>query len=79
VKVPNIQIQDLLALSGDLQWEMVDQTYMQNRMPAVGATLATMLRTPLEFATLLREVEVVVIGKQRELVVLDKGSEIVIV
>jgi len=79
VKVPNIQVQDLLALSGDLQREMVDQTCMQNRMPAVGATLATMPGTSLEFATPLREVEVVVMGRQRELGLLDEGSEIVIV
>jgi len=51
VEVPNIRIRDLLALSGDLQREMVDQTRMQNRMPAVGATLATMPRTPPEFVT----------------------------
>ena len=48
-------------------------------MPAVGATLATMPGTPLEFATLLREVEVVVMGRQQELGLLDEGSEIVIV
>ena len=35
--------------------------------------------TPLEFATLLREVEVVVMGRQQELGLLDEGSEIVIV
>jgi len=58
---------------------MVDQTHMQNRMPAVGATLATMPGTPLEFVTPLREVEVVVMGRQRELGLLDEGSEIVIV
>ena len=79
VEVPNIRIRDLLALSGDLQREMVDQTRMQNKMPAVGATLATMPGTPLEFTTPLREVEVVVMGRQRELGLLDEGSEIVIV
>jgi len=79
VEVPNIRIRDLLALSGDLQREMVDQTRTQNRMPAVGATLATIPGTPLEFTTLLREVEVVVMERQRELGLLDEGSEIVIV
>jgi len=79
VEVPNIRIRDLLALSGNLQQEMVDQTRMQNRIPAVGATLATMPGTPLEFATPLQEVEVVVMGRQRELGLLDEGSEIVIV
>jgi len=63
VEVPNIRIRDLLALSEDLRWEMVDQTCTQNRMPAVGATLATMPRTPLEFATPLQEVEMVVMGR----------------
>jgi len=79
VEVPNIRIRDLLALSGDLQWELVDQTHMQNRMPVVGATLATMPRTLLEFATPLREVVVVVMGRQRELGLLNERSEIVIV
>jgi len=79
VEVPNIRIRDLLALSGDLQQEMMNQTHMQNRMPAVGATLTTMPRTPLEFTTPLREVEVVVMGRQRELGLLDERSEIVIV
>ena len=79
VEVPNIRIRDLLALSGDLQREMVDQTRTQNRMPVVGATLATMPRTLLEFATPLREVVVVVMGRQRELGLLNEGSEIVIV
>jgi len=64
VEVPNIQIRDLLALSGDLRWEMVDQTCTQNKMLAVGAILATMPRTPLEFATPLQEMEVVVMGRQ---------------
>ena len=64
VEVPNIRIRDLLALSGDLRWEMVDQTCTQNRMPVVGATLATMPGTLLEFVTPLREVEVVVMGRQ---------------
>ena len=79
VEVPNIRIRDLLALSGDLRWEMVDQTRTQNRMPVVGATLATMPRTLLEFATPLREVVVVVMERQRELGLLNEGSEIVIV
>jgi len=79
VEVPNIRIRDLLALSGDLRREMVDQTRTQNRMPVVGATLATMSRTLLEFATPLREVVVVVMGRQRELGLLNEGSEIVIV
>jgi len=79
VEVPNIRIRDLLALSGDLRRKMVDQTHMQNRILAVGATLATMPRTPLESVTLLREMEVAVMGRQRELGLLDKRSEIVIV
>ena len=64
VEVPNIRVCDLLALSGDLRWEIVDQTYMQNRITAVGATLAIMPRTLLEFVTPLQEVEVIVIGRQ---------------
>jgi len=52
---------------------------MQNRIPAVRATLATMPGTLLEFMTPLRKVEVVVMGRQRELGLLDEGSEIVIV
>jgi len=63
VEVPNIRIRDLLVLSRDLQQKMMDQTYMQNRMPAVGATLATMPEIPLEFVTPLREVKIVVIER----------------
>jgi len=48
-------------------------------MPAVGATLATMPGTPLEFMTPLQEVKAVVMGRQRELGLLDERSEIVII
>jgi len=58
---------------------MVDQTRTQNKVPAVGAALVTLPEMPVEFATPLREVEVVVIGRYRELGLLDEGSEIVIV
>ena len=79
VEVPNIQVRDLLALSGDLRREMVDQTRTQNKVPAVGAALVTLPEMPVEFATPLREVEVVVMERHRELGLLDEGSEIVIV
>ena len=59
VEVPNIRVCDLLALSGDLQQEMVDQTRTQNKVPAVGAVLVTLPEMPVKFATSLREVEVV--------------------
>ena len=62
VKVPNIRVCDLLALSGDLQQEMVDQTRTQNKVPAVGAVLVTLPEMPVKFATSLREVEVVLWG-----------------
>jgi len=58
---------------------MVDQTRTQNKVPAVGAALVTLPEMPVEFPTPLREVEVVVIGRYRELGLLDEGSEIVIV
>jgi len=79
VEVPNIRVRDLLALSGDLRREMVDQTRTQNKVPAVGAALVTLPEMPVEFATPLREVEVVVMGRHRELGLLDERSEIVIV
>ena len=79
VEVPNIRVRDLLALSGDLRQEMVDQTHTQNKVLAVRAALVTLLEMPVEFATPLREVEVVVMGRCRELGLLDEGSEIVIV
>jgi len=79
VKVPNIRIRDLLALSGDLRREIIDQTCTQNKVPAVGAALVTLPEIPVEFATPLREVEVMVMGRRRELGLLDEGSEIVIV
>ena len=62
VEVPNIRVCDLLALSGDLQQEMVDQTRIQNKVPAVGAVLVTLPEMPVKFATSLREVEVVLWG-----------------
>jgi len=58
---------------------MVDQIRTQNKVPAVGAALVTLLEMPVEFAIPLREVEVVVMGRRRELGLLDEGSEIVIV
>jgi len=69
----------LLALSGELRREMVDQTRTQNKVPAVGAALVTLPEMPVEFARPLREIEVVVMGRCREIGLLDKGSEIVIV
>ena len=68
-----------MALSGDLRREMVDQTHTQNKVPAVGAALVTLPEMPVEFATPLQEVEVVVMGRRHELGLLDERSEIVIV
>jgi len=48
-------------------------------MSVVGATLVTMPGTLLEFVAPLREMEVVVMGRQQELGLLDVGSEIVII
>jgi len=79
VEVPNIQVHDLLALSGDLRREMVDQTCTQNKVPTVGAALVTVPKMPLEFTTPLREIEVVVMGRCRKWGLLDEGSEVVIV
>jgi len=67
VEVLNIRIRDLLALSGDLRREMVDQTRTQNKVLAVGAALVTLPEMPVEFATPLQEIEVVVIGRCHEL------------
>jgi len=58
---------------------MVDQTYTQNKVPAVRAALVTLPEMPVEFAILLQEVEVVVMGQRHKLGLLDEGSEIVIV
>jgi len=58
---------------------MVDQTHTQNKVPAVGAALVTLPEMPVEFATPLQEVEVVVMRQRHELGLLDEGSEIVIV
>jgi len=58
---------------------MVDQTRTQNKVPAVGAALVTLPEMPVEFATPLQEVEVVVMGRRHELGLLDERSEIVIV
>ena len=79
MEVPNVRVHDLLALSGELRREMVDQIRTQNKVPAVGAVLVTLLEIPVEFATLLREIEVVVMERRREMGLLDEGSEIVIV
>jgi len=53
IEVPNIRVCNLLALSRDLQWEMVDQTHIQNKVLTVGATLVTVLERPVEFMMLL--------------------------
>jgi len=58
---------------------MVDQTRTQNKVPAVGAALVTLLEMPVEFVMLLQEIKVVVMGRRREMGSLDEGSEIVIV
>ena len=79
MEVPNVRVCDLLALSGKLRKEMVDQTHTQNKVPAVGAALVTLPEMPVEFVTPLREIEVVVTGRHREMGLLDEGSEIVIV
>jgi len=42
-------------------------------------TLVTVPEAPVEFATPLREVEVIVMGRHREMRLLDKGLEIVII
>ena len=51
LEIPNIRVWDLLALSGELRREMVDQTCTQNKVPAVGAALVTLLEMPVEFVT----------------------------
>ena len=79
VEVPNVRVRDLLALSGELRRKMVDQTRTQNKVPAVGAALVTLPEMLVEFATPLQEIEVVVMGRRREMGLLDEGSEIVIV
>jgi len=58
---------------------MVDQTHTQNKVPAVEAALVTLPEMLVEFATPLREIEVVVMERCREMGLLDEGSEIVIV
>lgn len=78
VEVPNLKVRDLLALSGDLRKQMVENTRTQ-KSPLVNAALTSMPSTPLEFATPLREVEVVIMRRQREMGLLDEGSEIVII
>lgn len=78
MEVPNIKVHDLLALSGDLRKHMVENTCTQKSL-TVDAALVSIPDIPLEFATPLQEVEVIVMGKQREMGLLDKGSEIVIV
>ena len=57
----------------------MEQTHIQNKAPTVGTALISVPETPLEFATPLREVKVVVMGQHRELGLLDEGSEIVII
>jgi len=79
VEALNIRVRDLLALSGDLRREMVDQTRTQNKVPTVGAVLVTVPKMPLEFTTPLQEIEVVVMGRCQEWGLLDEGSEVVIV
>ena len=51
---------------------MVDQTRTQNKVPTVGAALVTLPEMSVEFAMLLQEI---VIGRHREMGLLDEGSE----
>ncbi|KXN82283.1 hypothetical protein AN958_02763 [Leucoagaricus sp. SymC.cos] len=79
VEVPNLKVCDLLALSGDLHKEIVEQTHTQNKSSTINVALVLVPEVPLEFAMPLREVEVVVMRRRRELELLDEGLEIVIV
>jgi len=53
MEVPNVRVCDLLALSEDLQREMVEQIYIQNKVPAIGIALLTMPKALVEFIILL--------------------------
>jgi len=79
VEVSKVRVWDLLVLSGELRREMVEQTCTQNKLPVVRDTLVTVPEAPVEFATPLKEVEVMVIGRHREMGLLDEGSEIMII
>ncbi|XP_006456524.1 hypothetical protein AGABI2DRAFT_146341 [Agaricus bisporus var. bisporus H97] len=74
VEVPNIKVRDLLSLSGDLRKHMVENTRTQ-KAPVASSALITTPDT-VEFSTPLREVEVTIMGKQKEYGLLDEGSEI---
>lgn len=58
---------------------MVDQTHTQNKVPAVRAALITLPEMLVEFAISLQEIEVVIIERGWEWVLLDERSKIVIV
>jgi len=58
---------------------MVEQTCTQNKLPVVRDTLVTVPEAPVEFVTLLKKVEVIVMGRHREIGLLGEGLEIMII
>jgi len=76
IEVPNIKVRDLLSLSGDLCKHMVETTRTQ-KAPVASSVLVAM-PDAIEFSMPLWEVEVTIMGRQREFGLLDEGSEIVI-
>lgn len=74
VTVPNVTVNDLVALSGDLRKEIVDYTRTQ-RVPKPTQAQTT---AALAYSTPLQEIDVRLAGKE-EVGLLDEGSEIVVV
>lgn len=81
VAVPNVTVNDLATLSGDLRKELVDYTHTQ-KIPKTTRTQTTAALTkPLSpnYSTPLCKITVTLAGKGTEVGLLDEGSEIVVV
>ncbi|KAF8889393.1 hypothetical protein BD779DRAFT_1469895 [Infundibulicybe gibba] len=85
--VPNVTVGELLALSGDLRKETVEQC-RTTRIPNNISTAAITNNEPggqppvdirVDHATALRELEVILSGGHVEKALLDEGSEIVVI
>lgn len=82
VAVPDVTVNDLVSLSGDLRKELVEYTRTQRIPKDKSQPLSSSLLTKplqLDYSTPLREIPVTLAGKKEEMGLLDEGSEIVVV
>lgn len=82
VPVPDVTVNDLVSLSGELRKDLIEYTRTQRTpkdksQPSSASLLAKTLQ--LDYSAPLREITVTLAGKKEEVGLLDEGSEIVVV